>query len=63
MAILKCSYCNLSLILKSCFSYCALFPKDYSIEKDVLIGLWMANGCILPQYEGQSIEDVAKSIF
>ena len=63
MAILKFSYCHLSLILKSCFSYCALFRKDYSIEKDVLIGLWMAKGCILPQYEGQSIEDVGEEYF
>lgn len=63
MAILKFSYNSLTRSLKSCFSYYALFPKDFSIRKDRLINLWLAHGCIEPQYEGQSIEDVGEEYF
>ncbi|XP_074317947.1 putative disease resistance protein RGA1 [Silene latifolia] len=44
--ILKLSYDQLSPSLKTCFSYCAIFPKDWTINKQMLIWLWMAQGYI-----------------
>ncbi|KAI3955716.1 hypothetical protein MKW98_006076 [Papaver atlanticum] len=38
------SYYGLPPILKLCFSYTALFPKAWVINKETLIKLWMAEG-------------------
>lgn len=42
----KISYDHLSWQQKKCFLYCSIFPKDRRIEKDELIGSWLAHGLI-----------------
>ncbi|XP_074293556.1 putative disease resistance protein RGA1 [Silene latifolia] len=51
--ILRLSYHQLDFSLKSCFSYCAIFPKDFVIEKKLLVSLWMAQGYISTEYVGE----------
>ncbi|XP_021717122.1 disease resistance protein RGA2-like isoform X1 [Chenopodium quinoa] len=60
MTTLMFSYHQLTNELKSCFGFCSLSPKDYAIEKDVLINLWLAQGYLFPSHEGQSMEDVGE---
>ncbi|KAJ0810935.1 putative virus X resistance protein-like, coiled-coil [Helianthus annuus] len=68
---LKLSYDNLVPHLKRCFSYFSLFPKGYTLKKDELILLWVANGFIPPREEtnlyviGEEILDclIWKSLF
>ncbi|RHN51419.1 putative P-loop containing nucleoside triphosphate hydrolase, leucine-rich repeat domain, L [Medicago truncatula] len=46
MSALRLSYFNLKLSLRPCFTFCAVFPKDYEMVKENLIQLWMANGLV-----------------
>ncbi|XP_048546660.1 putative disease resistance protein RGA3 [Triticum urartu] len=55
---LQLSYDHLSSEAKICFSFCALFPKDNPMDKNMLIQLWMANEFIASETRGQQIFDV-----
>ncbi|GMI77956.1 hypothetical protein like AT3G14470 [Hibiscus trionum] len=54
------SYYDLPPALRQCFSYCAIFPKDHKIEKDLLIKLWMAQGFL---GEGNETQIVGEEYF
>ncbi|XVE80888.1 hypothetical protein DITRI_Ditri15bG0017300 [Diplodiscus trichospermus] len=64
--VLRLSFDRLrSPFLKQCFAYCSIFSKDFWIEKEQLIQLWMAEG-FLQQAKGNcqiAYEDIGNEFF
>ncbi|XP_030964412.1 putative disease resistance protein RGA3 [Quercus lobata] len=64
LSILKLSFDHLyPPSLKRCFTYCAIFPKDYAMEKEELVQHWMAEGFLQPSQKHFSMEDVGFEYF
>ena len=63
LRVLKLSYDNLPTHLKQCFTYCALFPQDYEIEKQLLVRLWIAQGYIQSSIRDEQLEDIGDRYF
>ncbi|XP_044495533.1 putative disease resistance protein RGA3 [Mangifera indica] len=58
------SYYDLPCTLKKCFLYCAIFPKDYNIDIEELIRLWMAHGYVKSKPKpNKDMELVGKEYF
>ncbi|XP_031129954.1 disease resistance protein RGA2-like [Ipomoea triloba] len=49
------SYNDLTPNMKQCFSYCAVFPKDYKMKVDMLIRIWMAQGYVTMESKGREL--------
>ena len=56
------SYYDLSSPLRRCFSFCAVFPKDYVFSSNELVFMWMAQGYIKSK-ENVEIEIIARDYF
>ncbi|XP_039166523.1 putative disease resistance RPP13-like protein 1 isoform X1 [Eucalyptus grandis] len=63
LPILKLSYVHLPSHLKRCFAYCAVFPKDYEIERDELVLLWIAEGLLHGQKTNENILKLGRNHF
>jgi hypothetical protein len=59
---LRLSYKYLPPQLKQCFAYCSIFPKDYVLEKDQVVLLWMAEG-FLEETRNKGMEEVGEDYF
>nr|XP_023876856.1 putative disease resistance protein RGA3 [Quercus suber] len=63
--ILKLSFDHLPTpSLKQCFAYCSIFPKNFIIEKKLLVQLWMAEGFLQTSKRSFSVtEDIGNKYF
>ncbi|KAL3623617.1 hypothetical protein CASFOL_032433 [Castilleja foliolosa] len=59
-SILESSYDRLPDELRDCFLYLGVFPEDYEIPVWTLTQLWVAEGFIQPNEQGQSLEETAE---
>jgi hypothetical protein len=57
------SYHHLPSHLKRCFAYCALFPKNYVFEKNILLLLWMAENFLQCSQQNIGMEEVGEQYF
>ncbi|CAL5423192.1 unnamed protein product [Camellia sinensis] len=58
LPMLRFKYNPLPTDFKRCFIYCSIFPKNYEIEIDKLIQLWMAQGLIQSSDLNHELEDI-----
>ncbi|KAB8116107.1 hypothetical protein EE612_057072, partial [Oryza sativa] len=56
------SYDDLPLHLKQCFLYCIVFPEDWTIYRDELIMMWVAEGFV-EVHKDQLLEDTAEEYY
>ncbi|XWS24026.1 hypothetical protein CRYUN_Cryun28dG0065900 [Craigia yunnanensis] len=46
LSVLRLSFNHLPSHLKRCFAYCAIFPRNYHLNKEKLIQQWIAGGLV-----------------
>ncbi|KAG8646198.1 hypothetical protein MANES_10G133668v8 [Manihot esculenta] len=60
---LKLSYLHLPPLLKRCFSYCAILPKDREFDRNELVLLWMAEGFLYDKKKMKDSEGLGQNYF
>ncbi|GKV18598.1 hypothetical protein SLEP1_g28957 [Rubroshorea leprosula] len=60
LRVLQLSFDRLPIpALKQCFAFCSIFPKDFVMEKEMLIQLWMGEGYLQPSRKSyKKMEDI-----
>uniref|UniRef100_A0A0E0QQA4 AAA+ ATPase domain-containing protein n=1 Tax=Oryza rufipogon TaxID=4529 RepID=A0A0E0QQA4_ORYRU len=61
--ILSLSYHNLPSHLRTCLLYLSIFPEDYEIERSRLIRMWISEGFIHPEKDGDNMFELADNYF
>lgn len=61
--ILSLSYHNLPSHLRTCLLYLSIFPEDYEIERSRLIRMWISEGFIHPEKDGDNLFELADNYF
>ncbi|XP_027343086.1 putative disease resistance RPP13-like protein 1 [Abrus precatorius] len=56
------SYHYLPSVLKRCFAYCSIFPKNSKLEKRMVVQLWIAEGFVHPKRQ-ESMEETGDAYF
>ncbi|KAJ1427896.1 P-loop containing nucleoside triphosphate hydrolase [Sesbania bispinosa] len=56
------SYHYLPAALKGCFAYCSIFPKHYTIDKETVVRLWIAEGLVQSK-SNHSLEETGDEYF
>ncbi|XP_050278693.1 putative disease resistance protein RGA3 [Quercus robur] len=62
LAPLLLSYYELPSTMRRCFSYCAVFAKDYRFSRDQLVLHWIAQGYVESK-ANMELEDIAEEYF
>nr|BBD82324.1 putative NBS-LRR-like protein B [Oryza sativa Indica Group]BBD82334.1 putative NBS-LRR-like protein B [Oryza sativa Indica Group] len=56
------SYDDLPQHLKQCFLYCIVYPEDWTIDRDYLIRMWVAEGFV-EVHKDQLLEDTGEEYY
>ncbi|EOY15569.1 Nbs-lrr resistance protein, putative [Theobroma cacao] len=65
LSVLRLSFNHLPSHLKRCFAYCAIFPRNYHLNKEKLIQQWIAGGLVQLSagYDPKMLEQIGNDCF